>query len=172
MRKTFILALLLACLSDICTAATGTWTSKVAGTVSYTSNKATNPRKDYNGKLFTVVYLENLGFDKIGGNTNAEDVKWLRDNGFAVIEIDYKNNAKAVSPYINQDIIALNSELSKGTFCGISGISPKRAYILFEGYRIMTDVSYYLDDPTVYNYPDNYKTTKGDSLYMDIIYPA
>lgn len=172
MLRNYILSSLLTCLSVMCSAATGTWNSPVAGTVSYTSNKATNARKDYNGKLFTVVYLENLGFDKVGQNTNAEDVKWLRDNGFAVIEIDYKNNAKAVSPYINQDIIALNAELNKGTFCGISGISTKRAYILFEGYRIQTDVSYYLDDPSVYNYPDNYKTTKGDSLYMDIIYPA
>lgn len=172
MKRIFTLALLLALLSNASNAATGTWTSTVAGKISYKSTAATKAKKDYNGKLFTVVYLENLGFDKIGGNTNAEDVQWLRDNGFAVIELDYGKNPQAISPYINQDIIAINSELSKGTFCGINNISQKRAFILFEGYRIQTDVSYYLDDPTVYNYPDYYKATAGDSLFMDIIYPA
>ncbi len=153
-------------------AKSGTWQSSVAGIINYTSNNATQPRKDYNGKLFTVVYLENLGIDKIGNNTNAEDVQWLRDNGFAVIELDYKKNANATSPRINKDIEAINIALNSGTFCGISNISSKRSYILFEGYRIKTDVAYYKDDPTVYNYPDIYKSTIGDSLYMDIIYPA
>jgi hypothetical protein len=41
-----------------------------------------------------------------------------------------------------------------------------------EGYRISRDISYYRDDPTVYNYPDAYKTTAGDSLYLDLVYPA
>ena len=172
MRRIFTLALVLASLSNACLAASGTWKSLVAGNISYTSNTAIKAKKDFNGKLFTIVYLENLGFDKVGGNSNAEDVKWLRENGFAVIELDYKKNSKAVSPYINQDIVAINAALNSGSFCGISNISPKRAYILFEGYRIMTDVGYYLDDPSVYNYPDAYKTTKGDSLYMDIVYPA
>lgn len=153
-------------------AATGTWNSGVAGNISYTSAYATTAKKDYSGKLFTVVYLKNLGFTKLSQNTNEEDVKWLRDNGFAVIELDYKQNTKAISPYLNKDIISINAALNKGSFCGISNISTKRAYILCEGYRIKTDVGYYKDDPTIYNYPDNYKTTSGDSLYMDIIYPS
>lgn len=171
-KKSILLAIAILAATVCCIAKSGTWNSNIAGNIKYTSNSATTAKKDYNGKLFTVVYLENLGFDKIGQNTNAEDVKWLRDNGFAVIELDYAHNNKAVSPTLNADIIAINSELSKGSFCGITNISPKRAYILCEGYRIKTDVSYYLDDPTVYNYPDNYKSTAGDSLYMDIVYPA
>lgn len=154
-------------------AETGTWKSTFAGDITYISSPATNQKKDQQGKLFTIVYLENLGFRKLGRNTNAEDVQWLRDNGFAVIELDYGGNSAAVSPNINKDILAINTTLSSsGTFCGIKNISSKRTYILFEGYRIRTDVAYYQDDPTVYNYPDAYKVTKGDSLYMDIIYPA
>jgi len=42
--------------------------------------------------------------------------------------------------------------------------------VLFEGYRIARDVSYFRDDPTVYNVATQY--TVGDSLHMDIIYPA
>ena len=169
--RTFISILAAAVILPL-SAATGTFQSKIAGKINYTSNPATTAKKDYNGKLFTVVYLENLGFQKLGGNTNAEDVKWLRDNGFAVIELDYANNANAVSPKLNADIVEINSKLNSGSFCGISNISTKRAYILMEGYRIKTDVGYYKDDPSVYNYPDQYKTTSGDSLFMDIIYPA
>lgn len=156
-------------------AASGTWTSGVAGSINYTSAYATNStsaKKDYNGKLFTIVYLKNLGFTKLSKNSNDVDVKWLRDNGFAVIELDYNYNSQAVSPNLNKDIISINAALNKGSFCGISNISTKRAYILCEGYRIKTDVGYYKDDPTIYNYPDFYKTTSGDSLYMDIVYPS
>jgi hypothetical protein len=41
-----------------------------------------------------------------------------------------------------------------------------------EGYRPQRDISYYLDDPTVYNYPDSYKSSQGDSLFLDLVYPA
>ncbi|MBQ0085068.1 MAG: hypothetical protein KBS65_02370 [Prevotella sp.] len=177
MNRTFYYTLLyivtfLSCFATKSMAGSGTWSSNIAGKISYKSSSATKAKKDYNGKLFTIVYLENLGFEKLGKNTNAEDVQWLRDNGFAVIELDYNKHSKAVSPYLNSDIISINAALNSGSFCGISNISPKRAYILCEGYRIKTDVGYYKDDPTVYNYPDHYKTTQGDSLYMDIIYPA
>lgn len=119
----------------------------------------------------TVVYLENLGFQKIGQVSNADNVDWLRQQGYQVIELDYAHSEKAVSPTLNKDIIAINSSLQSGKFCG-QNCSPSRSYILMEGYRISRDISYYHDDPTVYNYPDAYKTTAGDSLYLDLIYPA
>ena len=153
-------------------AATGTWKSAVTGTpLNYTASAATTAAKDANGKPMTVVYLENLAVQKVGQNSNADDVAWLRSHGWQVIEIDYANHAKAKAPTLNKDIIAINSSLKEGKFCGQT-CSPMRSYILMEGYRICRDVSYYKDDPTVYNYPDAYKTTEGDSLYMDIVYPA
>lgn len=154
-------------------AATGTWQSIALGTtISYKTTDAPSPAKDKSGKLMTVVYLENLACEKIGQNSNADDVAWLLSQGYRVIELDYAHDAKSISPTINQDIIAINKELNKGSFCGCQNISPDRAYILFEGYRIQRDVSYYKDDPSVYNYPDTYAKTEGDSLYMDIVYPA
>ncbi len=121
----------------------------------------------------TIVYLENLGFKKISQNSNDEDIQAMVAEGYHVIRLDYQGNAKAVSPGINQDIIAINDELNKGSMCGLSSISPIRSYILMEGYRIRRDVSYYLDDPTVYNWPGSpYTESEGDSLYMHIIYPT
>ena len=164
----FILVLLIAQNSF---ASTGTWTSKITNTqINFTATTPKRAAKDFNGHIMTVVYLENLGFQKIGGNTNAEDVKWLLSKGYRVVELDYANAPEAVSPTINQDIIAINVSIDAGSFCGFTDCSHYRSYVLFEGYRIERDVPYFVDDPTVYNSPDEY--TVGDSLHMDIIYPA
>jgi len=152
-------------------AATGSWVSAVTGgNIVYTSTDSSTPVMDFNGNYLTVVYLENLGFNKIGRNSNATDVSWLLSKGYRVIELNYANNTNAVTPTINEDIIAINAAINSGSFCGLSTCSKYRSYILFEGYRIARDVSYFKDDPTVYNYLTQYTT--GDSLHMDIVYPA
>ena len=159
--------------ANVIWAGSGTWTSPATGSeLNYVTSVANGASaNDQNGAPMTIVYLENLGFPKIGQNTNAEDVAWLRNEGWQVIEIDYAGHAKAVSPNLNQDIIAINSALQGGTFCGCT-CSNYRSYILMEGYRIRRDVAYYWDDPTVYNYPDVYKDSQGDSLYLDLVFPA
>lgn len=164
------IAILSTCVSR---AATGQWNSLVMETsINYTASKATGTAAtDQNGKPMTVVYLENLGFPKIGRVSNADNVAWLRQQGYQVIELDYERSDKAVSPALNKDIISINGSLQSGKFCG-QNCSPSRSYILMEGYRIRRDISYYKDDPSVYNYPDAYKATEGDSLYLDLIYPA
>ncbi|MBV5343154.1 hypothetical protein JZU68_05940, partial [bacterium] len=152
-------------------AATGNWTSRVTGgTIVYTTTEAITPAKDVNNKYITVVYLENLNLNKLGGNSNTTDVAWLLSKGYRVIELDYAGHTNAVSPKINEDIMDINDAIFAGSFCGFTDCSPIRSYVLFEGYRIARDVSYFKDDPTIYNYPSYY--TVGDSLYMDIIYPA
>lgn len=128
------------------------------------------PILDYFGDQITVVYLTNLGLEKEGRNTNKTDIKWLLSQGYRVVVMDYKNNTRAISPGINQDIIAINDSIAAGSFCGMNNCSTYQSYVLFEGYRIARNVPYFIDDPTVYNKPDEY--TIGDTLNMDIIYPA
>ena len=171
MRKLFSLVLLLTAATAL--AATGKWTSAATGaSLTYTTSAPTGTAaKDASGKPMTIVYLENLAIPKIGQNSNADDIAWLRSQGYQVIELDYAKNAKAVSPTINADIIAINKSLQNGSFCGCT-CSNSRSYILMEGYRICRDISYYRDDPTVYNHPDVYKDSQGDSLFLDLVYPA
>lgn len=134
---------------------------------------------DTHGRIMTVVYLEHLSCEKVGRNSIRKDVRWLLGQGYRVIELDYRHHPLATTPHLNRDIIAINDTLAKGRFCGTDNISDSRAYILMEGYRIQRDVSYYHDDPSIYNYPTQYASAtaggsvqQGDSLYMDIIYPA
>ncbi len=166
----FLLSLLTAASSF---AATGTWNSPAIGrALKYTTSAASvSAAKDANGKLMTIIYLENLGVARVGTVSNAENVKWLCSQGYQVIELDYEDSELAVLPTLNADIIAINKSLKEGSFCG-STCSPSRSYILMEGYRIQRDISYYHDDPTVYNFPDVYKDSNGDELFLDLIYPA
>lgn len=166
MKQTILLTISL--LLSIHLFAASQWTSKAIGkAITYKINEATKPATDASGKKMTVVYLENLGFEKVGQYSNAENVTWLKNQGYRVIELDYVKDAQAVSPNLTKDIIAINDELNSGTFCGATNISNCRSYILMEGYRIQRDVAYYKDDKSVYNL-----YSQEDSLYMDIVYPA
>ncbi len=152
-------------------AATGKWTSKTTGaTIEYKSTESKTPIKDYAGNYLTVVYLKNLAIKKIGRNSIQKDVNWLLSQGYRVIELNYKKNNNAKALKINEDIIAINDSIAAGSFCGYKNCSQYKSYVLFEGYRIARDVSYFVDNPKVYNTPEQYIV--GDSLHMDIIYPA
>ncbi len=157
--------------SEEVNAQTGIWKSPALDEeISYVINEADNPAKDYFDQYITIVYLEKPGFKKIGKNSNKKDVAWLLSEGYRVIEINYKKNPQAITPLINKDIIAINDSLAGGNFCGLDNCSRYKSYILFEGYRIARDVPYFKDNPKVYNTPDQY--AEGDTLHMDIIYPA
>lgn len=152
-------------------ATSGKWTSQVTGgTIEYTATESKNPIKDFNGNYVTVVYLKNLAIKKIGRNSIKKDVNWLLSEGYRVIELNYSKNSNAKVLKINADIIAINDSISAGSFCGFKNCSQYKSYVLFEGYRIARNVSYFIDDPKVYNTPEQYIV--GDSLHMDIIYPA
>jgi dienelactone hydrolase len=152
-------------------AATGQWPSKVTGkNINYIVTNAKEPLVDNAGRYATVVYLEDLNIKKIGRNSNKKDVAWLLAQGFRVIELKYDHDAQAAPVKINADIIAINDSIAAGSFCGVKDCSHYRSYVLFEGYRIKCNVSYFKDDPAVYNTPTEY--TVGDSLKMDIVYPA
>lgn len=167
----FITFLILFSLSAAIKAGSGNWASKTTGgNIVFTSTEPTTQLKDAAGNSLTVVYLENLNIKKLGQNTNADNIAWLLAQGYRVVELDYANHANAVSPNINADIISINDAINAGSFCGLTNCSKYRSYVLFEGYRLARDVAYFKDNPTVYNYPASY--TEGDSLYMDIIYPA
>ncbi|MDT3403802.1 alpha/beta hydrolase family protein [Mucilaginibacter terrae] len=154
-----------------CSAASGTWESTVTGcNIKFTATEATTPAKDFAGNYVTVVYLENLNLKNAGRNSNQANVAWLLAQGYRVIELNYAGDKRTVSPVINQDIMAINKAIANGSFCGYKDCSHEQSYVLFEGYRIVRNVPYFKDDPTVYNSPIEYK--EGVYLKMDIVYPA
>lgn len=168
---TILLAFTFILLVNTSCASSGQWKSTILDkNITYKITEAKKPIKDYHGNYATIVYLENLGFEKIGQNNTRDDVAWLLAQGFRVIELNYEHSSKAYPTNINQDIIAINKEIASGNFCNLTNNSLTKSYVLFEGYRIAHNIPYFKDNPTIYNTPTEY--TNGDYLFMDIIYPA
>ncbi len=170
-NKLYLLLILLIINTDVFSKNKQFWLSNTTGTnIEYKIYNPQKPRLDADGNLHTVVYLVNLPIKKIGRNKNSNNINHLLEEGYRVVEFNYQHNKKAISPQINKDIIAINNEISSGSFIGVDNCSHYRSYVLFEGYLIKQDIAYFVDNPKVYNSPKEY--TVGDSLYMDIIYPA
>ncbi|MFV0290975.1 MAG: alpha/beta hydrolase family protein [Mangrovibacterium sp.] len=129
-----------------------------------------NPLLDFEGNISTVIFLQNLCIDNISSISNKKNTEWHLKQGYRVIQMDFKHHHRTISPLINQEIIAINDSIEKGSFLQLNNCSFNRTFILFEGYRVKQNVSYFLDDPSIYNSPKEYII--GDSLYMDIIHPV
>ncbi len=116
-----------------------------------------------------VVYLKNLTCERIGQESDAAIISSFTTNGFRVVTLDYTNHIKATSPFLNADVLKIRNEIGATTFPGSIGLiaSKNKCYILCEGYRLMRNVPYYLNDPTVYSGSDS-----GAELRMDIAYPS
>lgn len=152
-------------------ATTGKWLSKTTGnSIAYKITNSKKTARDYTGNYITIVYLKNLSIRKIGKISNNKNINWLLSQGYRVIELDYKKNSNAKAIKINEDIIAINDSIAAGNFCGLNNCSKYKSYIIFEGYRLARDISYFIDNPKIYNSPEQYIV--GDSLHMDIIYPV
>lgn len=116
-----------------------------------------------------VVYLKNLSCERIGQEPDAPILADFTANGYRVAVVDYAGHANATAPFLNADVLKIRTEIGSGAFPGSTGLSAtkNKCYILCEGYRLMRNVPYYLNDPTVYNGSDS-----GAELHMDIAYPS
>jgi hypothetical protein len=116
-----------------------------------------------------IVYLKNLNCERIGQETDASIIASFTTNGCRVVELDYTNHVNATTPFLNADVLKIRNEIGTGTFPGSTGLSAtkNKCYILGEGYRLMRNVPYYLNDPTVYSGSDT-----NAELRMDIAYPS
>ena len=116
-----------------------------------------------------VVYLKNLSCERIGQEPDASILASFTTNGFRVVVLDYTNNANATAPFLNADVLKIRNEIGTGVFPGSTGLNAakNKCYILCEGYRLMRNVAYYLNDPTVYSGSDS-----NAELHLDIAYPS
>ena len=152
----------------LCTGARAvSWTSAATGgtveaTVTQPNPSVTTPA--------LLVYLKNLSCERIGQEADATIIASFVGSGYRVVELDYAGHAKATSPYLNADVLKIRQEIGSGTFPGATGLNAAKnqCYILCEGYRLMRNVPYFLNDRTVYNGAE----TTNVELRMDIAYPS
>ncbi len=144
-----------------------TWTSAATGgTVSAT---VTEPNPVVSPPAL-VVYLKNLACERIGLEPDATIIADFVANGYRVVELDYAGHAQAASPFLNADVLKIRQEIGTGAFPGATGLAAakNKCYILCEGYRLLRNVPYFLNDRTVYNGAE----TTDVELRMDIAYPS
>ncbi len=162
--KALVFGLLIVGLSESLQAVT--WTSAVIGgainaTVTEPSPVVSPPA--------LIVYLKNLSCERIGQESDASIIASFTTNGCRVVTLDYTNNVNATSPFLNADVLKIRNDIGTGVFPGSTGLNAAKSkcYILCEGYRLMRNVPYYLNDPTVYSGSDT-----NAQLHMDIAYPS
>jgi len=116
-----------------------------------------------------IVYLKNLSCERIGLEPDASILASFTTNGCRVVTLDYAGNVNATAPFLNADVLKIRNEIGTGVFPGSTGLNAakNKCYILCEGYRLMRNVPYYLNDPTVYSGSDS-----NAELHMDIAYPS
>jgi hypothetical protein len=117
-----------------------------------------------------VVYLKNLACERIGQEPDAPIIADFVANGYRVVEIDYAGHARATSPFLNADVLKIRQQIGTGAFPGATGLAAAKnqCYILCEGYRLLRNVPYFLNDRTVYNGAE----TTSVELRLDIAYPS
>src|SRR4051812_26147887 len=142
------------------------WTSAATGTAITATVTEPNPVVS---PPALIVYLKNLSCERIGQESDASIIANFTTNGYRVVVLDYTNHVKATTPFLNADVLKIRNEIGTGVFPGSTGLNANKnkCYILCEGYRLMRNVPYYLNDPTVYSGSDS-----NAELHMDIAYPS
>ena len=117
-------------------------------TVYYDASKgATKP--GYNGTN-AILYIVNSYSERIGTDSDTNIIKSMLDRGYVVAVLDYKWNAKAVSPGLEYSIQKIRTKLRMGTFFKDKTLFPSGEY--FENHAVpaghnitVNDVFYEID---------------------------
>ena len=162
--KTLVVGLLFVALAE--TAQAATWASATVG--GFITATVTEPNPVVSPPSL-IIYLKNLSCERIGQEPDASILASFTTNGFRTVVLDYTNNPNATAPFLNVDVLKIRTDIGTGVFPGSTGLNAakNKCYILCEGYRLMRNVPYYLNDPTVYSGSDT-----NAQLHMDIAYPS
>lgn len=105
---------------------------------------------------YVIVYLKNKAWERIGQESDLSILSDYIKKKFIVITMDFGKDKKAVSPFIDNDINAVYSAVfgykTKSLLKDIK-LVPKeyKCYVLPEGYRVDTDLTYWeIDKHGVY----------------------
>ena len=81
----------------------------------------------YNGTP-VILYVINSGAERIGTATDVEIITSMIERGYAVAVLDYKNNAKAVSPALEYSAQKIRGKLKNGDFFTDKTVFPSGTY--------------------------------------------
>lgn len=102
------------------------------------------------GATPVILYVVNAVFERIGTDSDVSIITSLIERGYAVAVLDYKNNAKAISPDLEWSAQLLRSKLAGGYYFADKTVFPDGTYqdnvIVPAGYDVLlNDVYFELD---------------------------
>ncbi|MBQ3016209.1 MAG: Ig-like domain-containing protein, partial [Clostridia bacterium] len=126
-----------------------------------------------------IIYTINTGVEKIGTDSNTKIIQSMIDRGYAVVVLDYLNNAAAVSPALDLSAQQFRLELVNGygkiftnTDVFTSG-SYREHHLVPSGYNVsLGNVFWEIDkhsadgtfEKIVENWNSDFRATKGGKL--------
>ena len=100
------------------------------------------------GAIEVIFYVINHGGERIGQESDESIIGSYLDEGYVVVTVDYKNNAQAVTPYLEHSLVDVRTYFKSGN--GFSGTDYKMyeycGYFLPAGYRIAKDITFWESD--------------------------
>jgi hypothetical protein len=108
----------------------------------------------------TVVYLKNLSIPRAGEDSDDAILDDLLAAGHLVLVLDYAHHARAISPDLNADVLAIREAIAGKNKWLLTDqpVDINRLFIVPEGFRLKRDVEFARDGSRI--------------LGMDVIYPA
>ena len=96
-----------------------------------------------NEKTRIVLYVINTNTKRIGTEEDEPIISDLLDEGYVVVVLDYKNNAKSVSPDLDWSIQKIRTDIENGAY--LNGASHEKycTYVLPAGYRLQRSIKYW-----------------------------
>src|SRR4051812_20163788 len=95
--------------------------------------------------LPVIVYLKNLATPRVGQEPDDTILADFVKQGQLVLVLDYAHHAKAISPYLNADLLKLRQEITDTKHPSLLGeykIDVNHLFILAEGCRLARDVEF------------------------------
>ncbi len=129
--------------------------STLGGDIALTLHEPTS-RTD--GPLPVVFYLLHLAAPRVGAEADDTILRDLRADGFLVVCLDYRGDARARWPSLAPDLVALRRQLQHHQLLAGRALDIAHIFIVPSGCRLRRDVVFYRDAARI--------------LAMDIVYPS
>ncbi len=96
-----------------------------------------------NNKTQIVLYVINTNTERIGTEGDESIISDLLDEGYIVVVLDYKNNAKSVSPDLDWSIQKIRTKIEGGAYLNGASHETYCTYVLPAGYRLQRKIKYW-----------------------------
>ena len=127
-----------------------------------------------------IVYTINTNTERVGTDSNESIIASMLDRGYAVVVLDYMNQAKPQHPYLDNSVQAFTTKIKDGRLFPKGGVFPesgtyKEIFVVPSGYDVLLNQVFWEVDKhavdgslekIVENWNGDFKGTKAEKFVM------